>query len=97
MAETLAVGVLVVLGGGVTAQWLAWRFRVPAIVLLLAVGLLAGPVFGIIHPSRAMGATLGPLVGLAVCIVVFEGGLALNIRELRAAGEGVLRLTVIAP
>jgi hypothetical protein len=96
MAETLAVGVLVVLGGGVAAQWLAWRFRVPAIVLLLAVGLLAGPVFGIIHPSRAMGATLGPLVGLAVCIVVFEGGLALNIRELRAAGEGVLRLTVVA-
>ena len=96
MAETLAVGVLVVLGGGVAAQWLAWRFRVPAIVLLLAVGLLAGPVFGIIHPSRAMGGTLGPLVGLAVCIVVFEGGLALNIRELRAAGEGVLRLTVVA-
>jgi NhaP-type Na+/H+ or K+/H+ antiporter len=96
MAEALAIGVLTVLVGGVTVQWLAWRFRVPAIVLLLAVGLLAGPVFGIIHPSRAMGATLSPLVGLAVCIVVFEGGLALNIRELRAAGEGVLRLTVVA-
>jgi NhaP-type Na+/H+ or K+/H+ antiporter len=96
MEQALAIGVLTVLVGGVAVQWLAWRFRVPAIVLLLAVGLLAGPVFGIIHPSHAMGATLGPLVGLAVSIVVFEGGLALNIRELRAAGEGVLRLTVVA-
>jgi NhaP-type Na+/H+ or K+/H+ antiporter len=94
--EALAIGVLTVLVGGVLAQWLAWRFRVPAIVLLLAWGLLAGPVLGIIHPARAMGGTLGPLIGLAVCIVVFEGGLALNIRELRAAGEGILRLTVVA-
>jgi NhaP-type Na+/H+ or K+/H+ antiporter len=33
---------------------------------------------------------------LAVAIVVFEGGLALDIREIRAAGGGVLRLTIIA-
>jgi NhaP-type Na+/H+ or K+/H+ antiporter len=96
MADALAVGVLVILVGGVAAQWLAWRFRLPAIVLLLALGLLAGPVFGVIHPSRAMGGTLGPLVGLAVAIVVFEGGLALNLKELKAAGEGVIRLTVVA-
>jgi NhaP-type Na+/H+ or K+/H+ antiporter len=96
MAEALAVGVLVILVGGVSAQWLAWRFRLPAIVLLLALGLLAGPVFEIIHPSRAMGGTLEPLVGLAVAIVVFEGGLALNLKELKAAGEGVIRLTVVA-
>jgi NhaP-type Na+/H+ or K+/H+ antiporter len=96
MADALAVGVLVILVGGVTAQWLAWRFRLPAIVLLLVVGLLAGPVFQVIHPSHAMGGTLGPLVGLAVCIVVFEGGLALNLKELKAAGEGVIRLTVVA-
>ncbi|MBW4022084.1 MAG: sodium:proton antiporter [Proteobacteria bacterium] len=96
MASALATGVLIIIVGGVAAQWLAWRFRLPAIVLLLAVGLLAGPVFEVIHPSRAMAGTLGPMVGLAVCIVVFEGGLALNLRELRAAGEGVLRLTVVA-
>ncbi len=36
------------------------------------------------------------MVGLAVAIVVFEGGLALDFRELRAAGNGVLRLTVVA-
>jgi NhaP-type Na+/H+ or K+/H+ antiporter len=96
MADALAVGVLVILVGGVAAQWLAWRFRLPAIVLLLVVGLLAGPVFQVIHPSQAMGSTLGPLVGLAVCIVVFEGGLALDLKELKAAGEGVVRLTVVA-
>ena len=96
MEEALAVGVVVVLVGGVVVQWLAWRFRVPAIVLLLAVGLLAGPGFGIIHPSHAMGRTLGPLVGLAVSIVVLAGGLALNQRERRAAGARLHPLPVVA-
>ncbi len=81
---------------GVGAQWVAWRLRLPAIVLLFAAGLLAGPVLGLLHPSEALKGTLLPLVGLAVAIVVFEGGLALDVRELRAAGEGVLRLTAIA-
>ncbi|MFV3077988.1 hypothetical protein [Niveispirillum fermenti] len=30
---------------GIGAQWLAWRFQVPAIVLLAVGGILAGPVF----------------------------------------------------
>lgn len=96
METGVAVAVLCVAVGGVAAQWLAWRFRLPAIVLLFAAGLLVGPGFGLLHPAAAMGPALRPLVGLAVAIVVFEGGLALNLRELRAAGEGVLRLTVIA-
>lgn len=82
--------------GGVAAQWVAWRLKLPAIVLLFAVGLLFGPGLGVLHPSEALGEMLRPLVGLAVAIVVFEGGLALDVRELRAAGEGVLRLTAIA-
>jgi NhaP-type Na+/H+ or K+/H+ antiporter len=37
-----------------------------------------------------------PAIGVAVAIVVFEGGLALEFSELRAAGSGVLRLTAVA-
>ena len=96
MQEGVAIGVLCVLGGGVAAQWIAWRLRLPAIVLLFALGLLLGPVFGIIHPSATFGRFLSPAIGLAVAIIVFEGGLALDFREWRAAGEGVLRLTAIA-
>ncbi|MBV8589528.1 MAG: cation:proton antiporter [Acetobacteraceae bacterium] len=96
METKVAVAVLCIAAAGIVAQWLAWRFRAPAILLLFAIGLVFGPGLGLLHPSQTVGPALRPLVGLAVGIVVFEGGLSLNVRELRAAGEGVLRLTTIA-
>ncbi len=96
MEQSAAIGVLCVAVAGVLAQWLAWRLRLPAIVLLFAAGLAVGPGLQILHPSRDFGSALRPIIGLAVAIVVFEGGLVLDFRELRAAGEGVLRLTALA-
>ncbi|GJE44706.1 cation:proton antiporter [Methylobacterium soli] len=96
MEEGVATAVLCIVAGGIAAQVLAARLRIPAIVLLLGLGFLVGPVLGFLHPSQAFGPNLRPLIGLAVAIVVFEGGLALDFRELRAAGQGVLRLTAIA-
>jgi NhaP-type Na+/H+ or K+/H+ antiporter len=95
MDQGVAVAVLCIAVGGVVAQWLAWRLRLPAIVLLFAVGLVIGPGLQLLTPSHSFPA-LQPVVGLAVAIIVFEGGLALDFRELRAAGEGVLRLTTLA-
>lgn len=96
MQDNLAIGILCVLGGGIGAQWIAWRFRLPAIVLLFALGLLYGPGTRLLHPSAAIGRYFHPMVSLAVAFIVFEGGLALDFRQWRAAGEGVLRLTVVA-
>ncbi|HTV78276.1 MAG TPA: cation:proton antiporter [Steroidobacteraceae bacterium] len=96
MTGIVALWVLAIVVAGVAAQWLAWRLRLPAIVLLFAVGLLLGPGLQLLHPEKAFGAGLHPLIGLGVAIVVFEGGLGLNFRELRAAGEGVVRLTAVA-
>ncbi|HEX4049298.1 MAG TPA: sodium:proton antiporter [Steroidobacteraceae bacterium] len=96
MSSSIALAVLGIVVAGVAAQWLAWRLRLPAIVLLFAVGLLLGPGLQLLHPTQAFGTVLRPLIGLGVAIVVFEGGLALDFRELRAAGEGVLRLTAVA-
>ena len=97
MTLDVATDVLCIPVAGVVAQWLAWRLGLPAIVLLFAVGLTLGPGLQVLQPAAAFGeAAIRPLVGLAVAIVVFEGGLALNVRELRASGEGVLRLTVLA-
>ncbi|MFB0491102.1 NhaP-type Na+/H+ or K+/H+ antiporter [Methylobacterium sp. OAE515] len=96
MEQSVTTAVLCIVGGGIAAQVLAARLRIPAIVLLLALGFLVGPLLGWLHPSRDFGPNLRPLIGLAVAIVVFEGGLALDFRELRAAGEGVLRLTAFA-
>ena len=96
MQENLAIGILCVLGGGIGAQWIAWRFRLPAIVLLFTLGLIYGPGLNLLHPSETIGRYFHPMVSLAVAFIVFEGGLGLDFRQWRAAGEGVLRLTVVA-
>ncbi|MGP9819521.1 cation:proton antiporter [Salinarimonas sp. NSM] len=96
MEQDVALAVVVLVAGGVAAQWLAFRFALPAIVILFAAGLAVGPGLGLIDPSEAMGHNLHAFVGLAVALIVFEGGLALNFKELRAAGQGVVRLTVFA-
>jgi NhaP-type Na+/H+ or K+/H+ antiporter len=96
MQHTTAIAVLSIAVAGVSAQWLAWRLRLPAIVLLFTVGLIVGPGLQIMRPAEMFGDALRPLVGLAVAIVVFEGGLGLDFRELRAAGGGILRLTAVA-
>jgi len=83
------VGVL-----GIGAQWLAWRSGLPAIVLMLAAGLLAGPVFGVIDPRSSFGDMLEPMVSIGVALILFEGGLSLDFRELNKFGEGVWRLVI---
>ena len=80
---------------GVGAQWLAWRFRMPAIVLMLAVGLILGPVTGIFLPERDIGALVQPMISLAVAVILFEGGLTLNLRQLADARLAVRRLVYV--
>ena len=45
---------------GVSAQWLAWRLRLPALLLLLAFGLIAGPVTGFLDPDSLLGPLMHP-------------------------------------
>lgn len=80
---------------GVGAQWLAWRMNIPAIVLMLVAGILVGPVFGILNPSQDLGAITGPIIAIAVAVILFEGGLTLNFHSLKDASKGVLRLVII--
>ncbi|MDB6176523.1 sodium:proton antiporter [Paracoccus sp. Z330] len=80
---------------GVGAQWLAWRFRLPAIVLMLAAGLFLGPVTGIFVPSRDIGDLVAPMISLAVAVILFEGGLTLSVKKLADARPGVRRLVYI--
>lgn len=80
---------------GSAAQWLAWRLRLPSILLLLLFGFLAGPVTGLVRPLELFGEALLPLVSLAVAIILFEGGLTLTWREIRATGNVVQRLVTV--
>ncbi|MFU1476931.1 cation:proton antiporter [Roseovarius sp. C7] len=80
---------------GVGAQWLAWRLRMPAIVLMLGAGLVIGPVLGLFDPGRDIGPLMQPMISIAVAIILFEGGLTLNFHHLRSAAEGVRRLVIV--
>ena len=80
---------------GVGAQWVAWRLRLPAIVLMLAAGLIVGPVLGLFDPARDIGPITGPLISLAVAVILFEGGLTLDLHKLGDAAHGVRRLVFV--
>ena len=81
-----------IVGAGMAAQWIAWRFQIPSIIALLVAGLTLGPVTGVLSPDELLGDALFPLVSLSVALILFEGGLDLPPRELRNTGVVVRRL-----
>src|SRR5690606_3498711 len=80
---------------GVISQWLAWRFRLPAIVLMSIAGLIVGPILGIIHPEESFGELFKPFISLAVAIILFEGSLNLNFKEIRGFSKPVWRIVTL--
>lgn len=66
MAEGLVLKIALILVSGISAQWAAWRFQVPAIVLLAVVGLIIGPATGFLNPADDFGPLLQPAIGVAV-------------------------------
>lgn len=84
-----------ILIAGVVAQWIAWRTRLPAILFLLAIGTLAGPVSGVLDPDALFGDLLFPGVSLAVAVILFEGALTLRFDEIRGLGDVVRNLVTI--
>ncbi len=93
--ESQALVIATVGALGIGAQWLAWRTGYPAIVLMLAAGFLAGPVTGLLDPELAFGDVLEPMISVGVALILFEGGLSLDLRELRHSGSAVWRLATI--
>lgn len=87
---------LLILGAGLASQWLAWRIRLPAIVVLIACGLVLGPVTGVLRLDMPQD-ELSELIGLGVAIVLFEGGMDLKLAEFRRVGHGIGRLTILGP
>jgi NhaP-type Na+/H+ or K+/H+ antiporter len=80
------------------AQFVANRFRFPAIVLLLLAGLVVGPIsellvgWKLLAPSETFEELLLPGVSLSVGIILFEGGMSLRLHELRDHGHVVRNL-----
>jgi NhaP-type Na+/H+ or K+/H+ antiporter len=89
---------LLVLAGvaaaGILSQWVAWRLRLPSILVLLVVGAAAGAT-GWLDPDELLGDLLFPVVSLSVALILFEGSLGLGRRDLREAGTAAVLLCTV--
>jgi NhaP-type Na+/H+ or K+/H+ antiporter len=74
-------GLGLVLALAVGSQLLARLLRVPALVVLLPVGFLAGIATHDVDPDRLLGSLYQPFVSIAVGVILFEAGLRLSFEE----------------
>jgi NhaP-type Na+/H+ or K+/H+ antiporter/mannitol/fructose-specific phosphotransferase system IIA component (Ntr-type) len=80
---------------GVCLFTLANFLRTTPIVILLIGGVIAGPeVLGFVHP-KALGDGLGTIISLAVAIILFEGGMTLDLKGYRTASREILGILTI--
>ena len=76
-------------------QWLGWKLRLPAILPLLLCGLTLGPGLGFLNPDAIFGNLLFPIISLGVAVILFEGALTLNFKEIKDHGRMVTHLVTI--
>ncbi len=80
---------------GIGAQVLADYLKIPAIVCLLPLGILLGPSgLDWLHPNL-LGDGLEVIVSLAVAVILFEGGLNLELRALGQVSGSLRNLVTI--
>jgi NhaP-type Na+/H+ or K+/H+ antiporter len=90
------LGLMIVLA--LACRLVSGRLRLPAIILLLPVGFVAGAATDDVHPDALLGNAYQPLVSLGVGLILFEAGLRLRFDELRGRTRGVVgRLVVVGP
>ena len=89
---------------GIFAQWLSWKIKQPAILPLILIGLLIGPIstFFTENGDKLLdgdhifsGDLLFSFVSIAVGVILFEGGLTLNLSEIRSLAGTVRNLLII--
>ena len=94
---------------GILAQWVAWRFKIPAILPLILIGLLVGPIAAELSEDGKKwiepiwngetglfpGDSLYYFVSLAISIILFEGGLTLKRNEVKNVGPVITKLITV--
>lgn len=95
---------------GILAQWVAWRLKIPAILPLILIGLIVGPISAeflsedgakwiepIWNGEKGLfpGDGLYYFVSLAISVILFEGGLTLKRDEIRNVGPVITKLITL--
>ncbi len=95
-ADQVFIGVGLTLVLAVGCQVLGMRLRIPALILLLPAGFIAGSLTSDINPNNLLGASFQPLVSLSVAVILYDAGLALNLSMLKGhTRRVVIRLLAI--
>ncbi|WP_435135657.1 cation:proton antiporter [Formosa sp. A9] len=95
---------------GILAQWVAWKFKIPAILPLILIGLLVGPIAAEFFSEDGSkwiepiwngreglfpGESLFYFVSLAISIILFEGGLTLKLSEIKNVAPSITKLITL--
>ena len=70
------------------------RKRIPDVLLLMVIGLVIGPVFGLLKPE-ALGSVASVFTTITLVIILFESGTELNFNTLLSSIRGTMKLTLI--
>ncbi|MBP93455.1 sodium/proton antiporter, CPA1 family [Bizionia echini] len=104
----LELGGIIILG--ILAQWVAWKLKIPAILPLILIGLLVGPIAAeflsadgskwiepIWNGEKGLfpGESLFYFVSLAISIILFEGGLTLRMGEIKNVAPAITKLITV--
>ncbi len=95
MTEHILVSFAIIVVAGTVAQWLAWKFNLPSILLLMIIGIAIGPVAGYLNPDEFFGDILFPFVSISVAIILFEGGLSLHFNEFKQISRTIWGIITI--
>lgn len=91
----ITLQIVIAVATGIGAQVLAEYLKVPSIVFLLLFGiLLGGDGIGLLHP-QLLGSGLEVIVALATAVILFEGGLNLELQELGKVSGSLRNLVSI--
>ena len=92
----ILTGVGLILALAVGSQVLASRLRIPAIIVLLPAGFVAGALTSDVNPENLLGPAFEPLVSLSVAVILYDAGLSLDMRKLKGhTRKVVIRLIVL--
>ena len=94
---------------GIIAQWFAWKFKIPAILPLILIGLFVGPLSTYFSEDGTKwlepvwngieglfpGEKLFSFVSLSISIILFEGGLTLKKDEILNVGPSIVKLITL--
>ncbi len=91
----LSIQIVIAVLAGISAQVIAEYLKVPSIVFLLLFGILLGhDCFNLLNP-HSLGVGLETIIALSVAIILFDGGLNLQLRDLGKVSGSLRNLVTV--